>query len=93
MIGEVMGSLSKAKPASHGNIGLTPLDEPLLELLDEPATTIPPLPVPPIPAFPPPEPAVPEDSVLPVPPSPVEDEPDEEHAVKPKMAIPSGKMA
>lgn len=87
-MGELMGLLSKANPGSHGRAGLTPLEEPLLEALDELVW-----PAPPIPELLGPEPATPEDSVLAVPPSPVEDEPDEEHAENPKKASPIGTVA
>lgn len=87
-MGELMGLLSKANPESHGNAGLTPLDDAALEALDELAW-----PAPPIPELLGPEPAVPEDSVIDVPPSPVEDEPGEEHAENPKKASPIGMVA
>jgi len=88
MIGELIGLLSNANPGSHGNAGFTPLDEPLLEALDELVE-----PAPPIPELLGPEPALPEDSVFVVPPSPLGGVPGDEHAANPKIANPSGTVA
>lgn len=86
MIGAVMGLLSKAKPGSQGSAGLTPLDEPLLEPVDELVAVVPPEP------FPAPDPAAPEDSMVPVPPSPAGGGLVDEHAVNPTKANPRGKQ-
>jgi hypothetical protein len=83
-----MGLLSKANPGSHASAGFTPLDEPLLEALDELVA-----PAPPIPELLGPEPAAPDDSVLVVPPSPLSVDPGDEHAANPKIANPNGSVA
>lgn len=85
-MGELMGLLSNANPGSHGSIGLTPLEEPLLELLEEFAEVVPPEP------FPAPAPAAPEDSMFAVPPSPPGGGLVDEHAANPTRANPKGTL-
>lgn len=92
-MGELMGLLSKAKPGSQGSIGIMPLDDSLLEPLDDVVVVVvvvvvePPMPMPPTPA-----PAVPEDKEFAVPPSPGVEDPGAEHAAKPKTSNPTGKL-